>query len=114
MKKRRLFISVFMGMLLGVLCILGVGIRIGFAGNELFLFAMWYNRVLMGVVIGLAYDIQFIDSDWNFVVRGFVLGLLVTSAISFTSGFLDWPSFFAGLVYGVVIDFVATRYGVEE
>ncbi len=111
MEKRRIILSVLTGAVLGILCIVGVGTRIGFSGNEMFLFAMWYNRIVMGLLIGLAYDIKLIDSDKNYIVRGLLLGLLVTLAITFTSEFRDWPSFFAGIVYGVIIDFVATRWG---
>lgn len=109
MKKRRIAVSVIMGAVLGVLCIVGVGMRIGYSGNEMYLFAMWYNRVVMGILIGLAYDVKLIDSDKNSIVRGLLLGLIVTSAITFTSEFKDWPSFFAGIAYGAIIDHVATR-----
>ena len=108
--NKRLGIGILMGAFLGIFCIFGVGLRIGFEGNLLFLFSMWYNRVVMGLVIGLAGGLQFIDSKYNVYVRGFVLGLLVTAAITFTSEFRDWPSFFAGLAYGVIIDWFATRY----
>ncbi|MBS3761304.1 hypothetical protein [Halodesulfurarchaeum sp.] len=108
--NKRLAIGVLMGAFLGVFCIIGVGLRIGFEGNKLYLFAMWYNRVIMGLVIGLAGGLRFIDSKYNVLVRGFVLGLLVTASITFTSEFRDWPSFFAGLAYGILIDWVATRY----
>ena len=111
MKKRRIILSVLTGAVLGIFCIVGVGTRIGFDGNEMFLFAMWYNRVIMGLLIGLAYDLKFIDSDKNYILRGLILGLLVSLAITFTSEFRDWPSFFAGIVYGVIIDFVGTRLG---
>ncbi|MFW6003888.1 MAG: hypothetical protein ACOCPT_05650 [Halanaeroarchaeum sp.] len=107
---RRLAIGILVGAFLGIFCILGVGLRIGFEGNLLFLFAMWYNRVVMGLVIGLAGGLTLVDSRYNVFVRGFVLGLVVTAAIAFTSEFRDWPSFFAGLAYGVIIDWVATRY----
>jgi hypothetical protein len=108
--NRRLAIGILMGAFLGVFCIFGVGLRIGFGGNELFLFSMWYNRVVMGLVIGLAGGLQLVDSKYNVFVRGLVLGLVVTAAITFTSEFRDWPSFFAGVAYGVIIDWVATRY----
>lgn len=108
MEKRRGMISLVTGAVLGIFCIIGVGTRIGFDGNELFLFAMWYNRVIMGLLIGLASGIKIIDSDKNFIVRGLILGLLVTSAITLTSGFLDWPTFFAGIAYGVIIDWAGT------
>ncbi len=110
-KKRRAIIGVLAGALLGILCIVGVGWRIGFEGNWMFLFAMWYNRVVMGLLIGLAYDVKLIKSDKNFIVRGLILGLVMTLAITFTSEFRDWPSFFAGLAYGPIIDWVATKYG---
>ncbi|MFW6064599.1 MAG: hypothetical protein ACOC8Y_03380 [Candidatus Natronoplasma sp.] len=111
MKKRRVGIGILAGALLGILCIIGVGWRVGFNGNEMFLFAMWYNRVVMGLLIGLAYDVKFIDSDKNYIVRGLILGLVVTLAITFTSEFRDWPSFFAGLAYGPIIDWAATKCG---
>ncbi|MFW5918695.1 MAG: hypothetical protein ACOCSF_00680 [Halanaeroarchaeum sp.] len=107
---RRLLIGVLTGAFLGLFCIVGVGLRIGFAGNETFLFAMWYNRVVMGLLIGLAGGLRLVDSRYNVLLRGFLLGLVVTAAIAFTSEFRDWPSFFAGLAYGVIIDWVATRY----
>ncbi|MFO7793222.1 MAG: hypothetical protein R6W73_09655 [Candidatus Saliniplasma sp.] len=110
MKTKRIMISVVMGAVLGVFCIVGVGTRIGYSGNELFLFAMWYNRIVMGLLIGLAYDIKIIDSNKNFIVRGLLLGLIVSLAITFTSEFRDWPSLFAGIAYGIIIDFVATRF----
>ncbi|UWG47852.1 putative membrane protein [Halanaeroarchaeum sp. HSR-CO] len=109
--KKRLAIGVGMGAILGVFCIVGVGLRTGFQDNELFLVSMWYNRVVMGLVIGLAGGLRIVDSDRNVLVRGFVLGLVVTTAITLTSEFRDWPSFFAGLAYGVIIDWTATKFG---
>ncbi|MBS3782596.1 MAG: hypothetical protein KGY66_04300 [Candidatus Thermoplasmatota archaeon] len=109
--KRRVIVGVIAGAFLGVLCIVGVGWRVGFNGNEMFLFAMWYNRVVMGLLIGLAYDVKIINSDKNYIIRGLILGLVVTLAITFTSEFRDWPSFFAGLAYGPIIDWAATKYG---
>ncbi len=110
MRTKRILISVMMGAVLGVLCIVGVGTRIGYGGNEMFLFAMWYNRIVLGLLIGLAYDIKIIGSDKNYIIRGLLLGLIVSSAITFTSEFRDWPSFFAGIAYGIIIDYVATRF----
>jgi len=109
--NKRLAIGLVMGAILGVFCIVGVGLRVGFEDNRLFLLAMWYNRVVMGLVIGLAGGLRLVDSKHNVLVRGFVLGLVVTTAITLSSEFRDWPSFFAGLAYGVIIDWVATRYG---
>jgi len=48
---KRLKKSLFVGSILGCICVIGVGIRTGFAGNELYIFSMWYNRLIQGLVI---------------------------------------------------------------
>jgi hypothetical protein len=113
--NRRLSISVIVGMLLGVLCIIGVGARIpgGYLSNIVFLLGMWYNRVIMGLLIGLAGDIQILkDKNWskyaNAGLRGLIFGVLVSSAIFLSTEFRDVLSFFAGIAYGIVIDVIAT------
>lgn len=109
MQTQRVLTGVLMGAFLGIFCIVGVGARLGFGGNEVYLFGMWYNRVVMGLVIGLAGSVKIIDSEYNFIVRGFLLGLVVSAAITLSTEFRDVPSFFAGLAYGVIIDWAATR-----
>ena len=107
---RRLVISIGLGAILGVFCIIGVGLRIGYQGNEIFLIAMWYNRVIMGLIIGFANDLNISKTPYNTIVRGALLGLLVTSAIFLSSEFRDLPSFLAGILYGVIIDYFASKY----
>lgn len=109
LNKKRIIISLLTGGILGIFCIVGVGSRIGYE-NSVFLIAMWYNRVLMGLMVGLADDIQIIKGTKNSILRGMLLGLIVSSAIFLTSEFRDFPSFFAGIVYGVIIDYVASKY----
>lgn len=111
MNYRRLFISVASGAVLGIVCILGVGLRSGgFAGQGLFLLAMWYNRLIMGLVIGLADGLRLTDGPGNRYVRGAILGLIVSLAIFLSTEFRDVPSFLAGIVYGLIIEHVAARY----
>jgi hypothetical protein len=112
---RRLSISVIVGALLGILCIIGVGARIpgGYLPNIVFLIGMWYNRVIMGLLIGLAGDIQIINSESNSklanaFLRGLIFGILVSSAIFLSTEFRDLLSFFAGIAYGIIIDIIAT------
>jgi hypothetical protein len=108
----RLSAAVGMGALLGVFCIVGVGSRLGFEGNELFLLAMWFNRVIMGMLIGFAGNLVIVNGRANWVARGLLLGLAVTTAFALTSEFRDLPGFFAGIAYGPIIDVVAS--GVEN
>lgn len=94
------------GFVLGIVCLIGVGSRVGW--EFLFLMAMWYNRVLMGLVIGIA-------DGWlkdHFILRGLLLGTSISFAFYFSTGFRDLPGFLAGMVYGILIDFLATRYPV--
>ncbi len=106
MVNQRLKNSILTGALLGVFCIIGVGYRQGYSGNGVYLFAMWYNRIIMGMMIGLA-------GNWlkdRFVIRGLILGTLVTTAFFLSTGFKDVYGFLAGIAYGVIIDFIATKY----
>lgn len=111
MMKKRLTVSLITGALLGIVCIIGVGIRTGkLGGNGLFLLAMWYNRVVMGLMIGLAGGWQLVDGAWNRYLRGGLLGFLVSLAIFLSTGLRDVPAFLAGIVYGLIIEYVAGRY----
>lgn len=102
---KRLPFSIILGGVLGLLCIVGVGTRLGYEGNELFIFANWYNRVLMGVVIGLLPK-----TKSNVLIRGGVFGLLISLGFWLTSSLRDAMGFFAGIAYGVIIDYFATKY----
>jgi hypothetical protein len=111
MLKKRLTISVVTGAVLGVICIIGGSIRAGgFAGKELYLFAMWYNRVIMGLVIGLAGEWKIVNGPLNRYVRGGLLGFLVSAAFFLSTGMRDIVAFFAGIIYGLIIEYVARRY----
>jgi len=67
---------------------------------------MWYNRLLMGIVIGLVADKRRI----TVVLRGAVLGLLISLAFFISTEFRDPVGFIAGIGYGIIIDYVATNY----
>ncbi|GEM_PF-5568897 len=56
MLTRRMLICVVTGALLGVVCIIGSQVRSGFEMDAAYLFSFWFNRLLMGVVIGLAWS----------------------------------------------------------
>jgi hypothetical protein len=108
--QKRLIIALLTGAGLGILCIIGVGGRLGFAGNELFLLATWYNRLLMGLVIGLAGSWQLSKSKSNPLIRGVVLGLIISLALFLSTELKDPVGFLAGIVYGIIIDFIASKY----
>jgi hypothetical protein len=108
--SKKISIGVVTGSILGVFCIIGVGTRIGFDGNVSYLIGMWYNRIIMGLLIGLSAEIEFVENPkHNSVTRGAILGLIVTTGILLSTSFKDVPSFFAGIAYGVIIDLVIGR-----
>ena len=108
MFTRRMLICVITGALLGVVCIIGAQVRSGFDIDAVYLFSSWFNRLLMGIVIGLAWSKLNI---MRALARGAVLGLLVSFAFYSSTGFADVIGFIAGIIYGVIIEYVALRLG---
>ena len=106
-RSKRLFIAVIIGNILGILCILGMGFRLGFIGNISFLASAWFNRVVMGIVIGLSGDIIFFKR-YNTLIRGAFFGLIISFAWFLSTNFIDPIGFIAGIFYGVIIDYFAT------
>lgn len=101
MLNKRLIISLIMGAILGVFCIIGASVR---NNSEItFLFSLWYNRVVIGLAIGLAPSFSDV---YKLIIRGAILGLLVSFAFYATTGFSDVVSFLAGIVYGIIIEYV--------
>lgn len=111
---KRLVVSILAGAILGIFCIVGLSIRMGFAGNELFIFATWINRLIMGLVIGLAPYCKIKENTRNIIFRGAFLGFIISGSFFLATDFKDIPGFFAGIIYGIIIDFVATRYGKRQ
>jgi len=108
--KKRLIIALICGVLLGIICILGIGLRLGFGGNELFILATWYNRLMMGLMIGLAGGIIVIKGRFNPLLRGLIFGLMVSLALFLSTELRDPLGFMAGVFYGVIIDYLASKY----
>ena len=113
--NKRILISMGIGVILGFLCVIGVSGRIPISGNELYFLGMVYNRIIMGFVIGLSEEIKFIENEkLNPVIRGAILGTMVTLAILLSSQAKDNLSFFAGIGYGIIIDSIVTFFIKSE
>lgn len=103
---KKLKVSIISGALLGIICIIGGGIRMGYSGNGLYLFALWYNRLIMGILIGSTK----MKPGFNGLLKGGFLGLIVSLAFYLSTGITDHVSFLAGIIYGVIIVAVARKY----
>jgi len=114
MNVKRIGLATLIGAVLGIFCIIGASGRVGgWVGNEILLIGLWYNRVIMGILIGFAGTIELIKngtkSKWiNSILRGAILGLLVSLQFFLSTVFLDLPTFLAGIAYGVIIDLITT------
>lgn len=98
---KRLKHALVLGGILGIACVIGAYVRSGGEADPNFVFSLWYNRVIIGLVIGAPWPMK---SRLPSLVRGGILGLLVSFAFFATSGFQDPISFIAGIVYGVIIE----------
>jgi len=108
MFTKRMKISIVSGAVLGMICIIGAWVRSGLQVDATFLFALWYNRLVMGLVIGLSGKII----GWpKMLIRGAFFGLIVSFAFYLSTGFNDIVSFIAGIVYGIIIEYFAFKYG---
>ena len=100
---KRLLIATILGALLGVFCILGARMRYDNTLENTYLFSFWFNRLLMGVMIGL---IAFKANLPVKLIRGLIIGLFVSFAFYSSTNYLDLTGFLAGGVYGIIIEFV--------
>ncbi len=106
MNCKRLIIGGIMGAILGVVCIIGAKIRFDGSLSALYLFAFWFNRVLIGLFIGLLVSIK---NPYHLALRGAFVGLLISFAFYSATEFLDLTGFLVGAVYGVIIEFTAKK-----
>ena len=110
----RLLISTGLGALFGVFCIIGVSQRSGWGplpNDAVYLTGAWYNRLIMGIMIGLAGEIHFFSEKnyiWESIIRGVVIGTLISISFAFLQQYVTWTYFFAGIAYGLIIDPVST------
>ena len=105
MSKRMIF-GLIIGAILGIFCIIGAQVRSDFTQSVTYLFSFWYNRVLMGLVIGLLPT----GNKLKFLIfRGMVVGALISLSFYSATNFSDLTGFLAGIVYGVIIELVLLK-----
>ncbi|MFW5838404.1 MAG: hypothetical protein ACOC1L_01160 [Bacillota bacterium] len=109
MNNKRLIIGLMVGALLGVVCIIGAQTRSGAEKDTVYLFAFWYNRLLMGGVIGL---IGFPLAYKYKLLRGAIIGIAVSFMFYVTTSFSDHIGFVVGAVYGIIIEAILDKFKV--
>lgn len=105
--KKRMITALIGGALLGLICVAGAYVRSGFTASPALVFSLWYNRVVMGLLIGAPWSLV----NWKMaLLRGALMGLLVSFAYYSSTGFVDHVSFIAGIVYGVILEAWLSRH----
>lgn len=104
--KSRMKRSLIGGAILGIACVIGAYVRSDFTASSNFVFALWYNRVIIGLVVGAPW--ASLEKNKR-IVRGGFLGLMVSFAFYASTGFVDPISFIAGIVYGIILEVVLYR-----
>ncbi len=110
--KSRILAGLVSGAILGVFCIIGASTRNPDATGGFF-FAFWFNRVVMGLAIGMTGN----ASRNVMLAKGLILGTVISFAFFSTTGFEDLLGFLAGIVYGVIIGlavYLAQKYREPE
>jgi FtsH-binding integral membrane protein len=110
--NKRAVIGLLSGTVLGVFCIFGVKSRMGDQVTGLFVFATWFNRLVMGMMIGFYSPIS--SKITQSALRGALLGLIVSFSLYVATDCIDLPGFIAGIFYGVIIDIICTKYGISK
>ncbi|QWC00184.1 hypothetical protein KHQ88_01055 [Mycoplasmatota bacterium] len=103
MLVKRILIGLIVGSLLGLVCILGAHLRSTESIDGWYLFAFWFNRFLMGFVFALLPTR--LELKYK-IIRGIILGLVVSFAFYSATNYHDFLGFIAGGLYGVILELV--------
>lgn len=101
--NKKLVVSSAIGALLGIFCIIGVSLRMPGEVSTIYLLSFWYNRLVMGFIIGLLPNLKTLKLS---LLRGVIMGALVSLAFYSATEFLDLMGFLAGVLYGIIIEAV--------
>lgn len=120
MNWKRVGAGTAFGALMGVICILGVSQRLPdpvYPSATVYLVGAWYNRVVMGVLIGFAGELKVVeapDAPLNALLRGVVLGAIVSASFAFFGQVVTVTYFLAGLMFGGANDLLTTYLTREK
>ena len=110
--KKKILTGTSVGALLGLVCILGATLRTSGELSTAYLFAFWFNRVIMGLFISLLPTVC--ETSLQKYIRSILSGLLISFMFYSATEFYDLLGFLAGGVYGLIIEFVLSKVsGIE-
>jgi len=71
----------------------------------------WVNRIVIGFVIGLITYNKNENKTKKVILHGALIGLIISGSFYLATEFKDTPGFIAGIIYGIIINYIATKYG---
>ena len=107
MQWKRLFVATITGALLGFICIIGASLRSQVDFDSTYLFSFWFNRVLLGIVIGSVNPKKILK--WRYSQAG-ILGLFVSFSFWSATDYRDMIGFLAGVIYALIIEWSTTYF----
>ncbi|MFX1258137.1 MAG: hypothetical protein ACFFAN_09775 [Promethearchaeota archaeon] len=109
----RLIIALALGAFFGAICAWATStapIPAEWLTTE-FLIYIWYNRLILGFIIAYADNLIFIENKYgNAAIRGAILGTILSVILVIIPGLPAISYLWAGTIYGIIIDLVATRF----
>ena len=115
--SKRMIITLTLGALAGVTCAIGtlIGNNPIFQISLMYLIYLWYNRLMLGFVIGIADNVRIINHDLgNSIIRGALIGAILSIILVIIPGLAAYSFILAGVVFGIIIDLVATKLAPSE
>jgi len=104
---KRLMICLIFGALAGLYCAFATA-AFNRASLE-YLIYIWYNRLILGFVISIADKITIIKNKrGNSIIRGAVIGGLLSIIVVIIPGLAAISYLFVGILFGALIDLIAT------
>ncbi len=107
MDNKKLIIGLISGAILGIVCIVGASLRSENQIESLYLFSFWFNRLLIGGVIGISISFKSLTAN---LLKGFILGTIISFAFYSSTNFSDPMGFVAGAVYGIMIEWIIFKF----
>ncbi|HID73409.1 TPA: hypothetical protein EYP38_05710 [Candidatus Micrarchaeota archaeon] len=114
MNTKRMTIAVMASILFGIFCAWGsTMVQIpGMVVTLPLLATIFYNRVLIGFMVGLAEHVSMLkDRLPNAALRGALIGAIVSIGVMLPGGLEAAALLVFGALYGAIVDVVATKYG---
>ncbi|MFX1537710.1 MAG: hypothetical protein ACFFDI_26230 [Promethearchaeota archaeon] len=112
MNIKRIILGIIFGVVAGILCVFGnILLTPSWTGNEGFLVIAFWNRVILGLLIGFAGDLKLVQSETaplNAIIRGAIFGAIVSLHLAFFSNVFSFLFFLMGIVFGAAIDLLGT------